>query len=168
MLNTSMILYYNCAENYYIKAYWSNKPIGKFPIVASAVVNINPPPPPAVPEPPPTIPVPQPPPAIPVPPPPSIPVPESPAIRADLVRVHGPGLSNACVFEPSDFVIDGHEGGPGKKVFCCEWPREEDRVRKYFIVNGQGEVQVRKYFNGHEGGPGKKVFYCEWPRGGPG
>ena len=83
--------------------YWSNLPIDKFPIVASAVVDINPPPPP------------------PPPPPPCIPLPAPPMIRADLVSVHGPGLSTARVCDASDFVVDGHEGGPGEEVFGVEY-----------------------------------------------
>jgi hypothetical protein len=61
-------------------------PIDKFPIVATAVVDVNPPPLP-------------------------------PVIRADLVSVHGPGLSTARVYDASDFVVDGSEGGPGEEVF---------------------------------------------------
>jgi hypothetical protein len=79
--------------DYYIRVYWSKLPIDKFPIIASAVASVTPP----------------------VPLPPScIPAPVLPKIRADLVSVHGPGLSTAHVLDSSDFVVDGHDAGPGK------------------------------------------------------
>jgi len=34
-------------------------------------------------------------------------------VRADLVGVSGPGISFAYCHENADFVIDGHEAGPG-------------------------------------------------------
>jgi filamin len=77
--------------DYYIRAYWSDMPIEIFPIIATAVKDIDPP---------------------------SLcphlpPVPEPPAIRPELVGIHGPGISLAYICDQADFVIDGHEAGPG-------------------------------------------------------
>jgi filamin len=73
-------------DDYFIRAYWSDTPINTFPIIAKAMNEINP-----QPEPPCCI-----------------------EIRPDLVSVHGPGISTGHVLEPSDFVVDGHEAGPGE------------------------------------------------------
>jgi hypothetical protein len=83
--------------DYYVRVYWSKLPIDKFPIIATAVANVHSPA------------------SLPLP---CVPVPELPQIRPDLVSVHGPGLSTARVLDPSDFVVDGHEAGPGRRQYC--------------------------------------------------
>lgn len=75
-----------CQGDYYIRAYWCNSPVRIFPIIATAVI----------PE----------------------PEPKSECscdeVRAELVSVAGPGISFAYCHENADFVIDGHEAGPGE------------------------------------------------------
>jgi len=38
-------------------------------------------------------------------------------VKPDMVSVSGPGISFAYCHENADFVIDGHEAGPGN---CCQ------------------------------------------------
>ena len=78
---------YGCVltDKYYIRAYWSKLPISLFPIIAVAEKELTPDGPSCI------------------------------EIRADLVSVHGPGLTGGRALEPSDFVVDGHEAGPGKR-----------------------------------------------------
>lgn len=40
-------------------------------------------------------------------------------VRADLVSVTGPGISFAYCHENADFVIDGHDAGPGNCFQDC-------------------------------------------------
>lgn len=40
-------------------------------------------------------------------------------VRADMVAVTGPGISCAYCHENADFVIDGHEAGPGNCNTLC-------------------------------------------------
>jgi len=43
-------------------------------------------------------------------------------VRADLVSVTGPGISFAYCHENADFVIDGHDAGPGNCFQdCFDW-----------------------------------------------
>ena len=48
-----------------------------------------------------------------------VPEPECPELRPDLVSVIGPGISFAYCHENADFVIDGHEAGPGNCSCYC-------------------------------------------------
>lgn len=40
-------------------------------------------------------------------------------VRADLVSVTGPGISFGYCHENADFVVDGHEAGPGNCTEHC-------------------------------------------------
>ena len=76
--------------DYYIRVYFGDCPIGIFPIIAMACQED----------------------------PPSIDAlvidTTPPQILPDKVSVYGPGISTAFVYEHVEFVVDGHEAGPGK------------------------------------------------------
>jgi len=40
-------------------------------------------------------------------------------VKTNLVSVSGPGMSLAYCHENADFVVDGHEAGPGNCTECC-------------------------------------------------
>jgi len=56
-------------------------------------------------------------------------------VRAELVSVAGPGISFAYCHENADFVIDGHEAGPGN---CTE-------EHIYELTGDQAEAPVENF-----------------------